>query len=476
MTCIAAQRITLAARQNRMPMNPLIAEPPHLTREEQIRRGVLRVVSNGSLEELALLTGVTAREWHRQLHWLDVSGMALYLFDRLRELDHSDLLPASIGLRLKENLADNTLRTKSMIAEAVAIRDAFEQSGLSFALSKGISLSPDAVARPELRSQLDIDFLIALGDIPEAEKILKGRGYYVHAANGRTWEFKTYAAPSGSMRNLYRDVPWRTVELHTESTAEGRRSRLAKREKRVTCGIEMPVQCASDIFIGQGLHLFKHASTPHYRASQLVEFHRHLRTRRGNENFWREVEVRAAETGAAAWALGVSTLLVEQILGECTSESFASWTVARLSRPVRLWVEMYGWRSALGGMLGNKLYLLLVWELEKEGLEARRPVLSSAHGPEEVSEVSQEPRPARVKLVPRRLPPMVLRGQAGESLGTRAARYRLQIKYVTTRLRFHLVEGLKLLSQWRQWRRRLREIECKDSQAVCAVNKGMTIR
>jgi Uncharacterised nucleotidyltransferase len=449
-----------------MPMNSLLAEPPRLTREEKIRRGVLRVVSNRSPDELALLAGVTEREWHKQLHWLDVSGMALYLFDRLRELGHSDLLPASIGLRLEENLAYNTLRTKGMIAEAVAIRDAFERSGLSFALSKGISLSPDAVARPELRSQVDIDFLIALGDIPEAERILKGRGYYLHRVSGRSWDFKTYAVPSGSMRNLYRDVPWRTVELHTESTTEGRRSRLEKREKRVICGVEMPVQCASDTFIGQGLHLFKHASTPHYRASQLVEFYRHLRARRGNENFWREVEVRAAETGAAAWALGVSALLAEQVLGECVPESFASWTVAGLSRPVRLWVEMHGWRSALGGMLGNKLYLLLVWELEKEGLESRPPVLSSGRGPEAVSEVNAEPRPARVNLIPRRLPPMVLRGQAGETLGTKAARFRLQLKYVTMRLRFHLVEGARFLWQSQQWRRRLREIECKDSPAA----------
>lgn len=476
MTCIAVRRFNLTASQNRMPMNSLIAEPPRLTRDEEIRRGVLRVVSNGSPEELALLAGVTEREWHKQLHWLDVSGMALYLFDRLRELDHSDLLPASIGLRLKENLADNTLRTKSLIAEAVAIREAFERSGLSFALLKGISLSPDAVARPELRSQLDIDFLIALGDIPEAEKILKGRGYYVHAANGRTWEFKTYAVPSGSMRNLYRDVPWRTVELHAESATAGSKSRLAKRERRVTCGIEIPVQCACDVFVGQGLHLFKHVSSPNYRASQLVEFHRHLRMRRGNETFWRELEVRAEETGAAAWALGVSTLLVEQVLGECAPESFASWTVARLSKPVRLWVEMHGWRAALGGMLGNKLYLLLVWELEKEGLETRRAVLSSGRGPESVSEANAGLRSARAKLIPRRLPPMVLRGQAGETLGTRAARFRLQLKYVTLRLRFHLVEGVRFLWQSRRWRRHLREIKCNDSPAVCTVNKGMTIR
>jgi Uncharacterised nucleotidyltransferase len=466
MTCVAARQFTLATSQNRMPMNSLIAERPRLTREEEIRHGILRVVSNGTPEALALLADVTEREWLKQLHWLDVSGMALYLFDRLRELDYSDLLPASIGLRLKENLADNTLRTKGLIAEAVAIRDAFERSGLSFALSKGISLSPDVVPRPELRSQIDIDFLIALEDIPEAERILKSRGYYLHAANGRNWDFKTYAVPSGSMRNLYRDVPWRTVELHTESTTEGRRSRLAKREKRLTCGVEMPVQCASDAFIAQGLHLFKHASTPHYRASQLVEFHRHLRMRRGNENFWRGVKVRAAETGAAAWALGVSTLLVEQVLGECAPESFASWTVARLSRPVRLWIEMYGWRSALGGMLGNKLYLLLVRELEKEGLEVRPAVLSSGRGPKIASEVSAEPGPARVKLIPRRLPPMVLRGQTGETLRTRAARFHLQLRYVALRLRFHLVETLRLLWQSRQWRRHLREIECKDSPAA----------
>ena len=459
-------------------MQPFIAEQPRFTREQEIRRAMLRVVAAGSQPELALLAGVTEREWRGQLQWLDISGMALYFFDRLQGLRRSDLLPPSMLLRLEANLADNALRTRGMIAKAAGIRDAFEQEELNFALLKGISLSPDAVARPELRSQLDIDFLVAQEDITQARKILERHGYYLHAIAGRTWEFKTHAVPSSSMKDLYRDVPWGSIDLHAEATTREHRSRLALREKRWVEGVEMPVLCACDAFIGQGLHLFKHVSSSHYRASHLVEFHRYLQTCSRDESFWPQVEARAMETGAAgaAWALGIVTLLAEQLLGECAPENFARWTLNRLSPPLRLWVEMYGWRTALGGIPGNKLYALLVRELEKEGLEAHRAAPNSARAPETVSEVKAELRSARGSLVPKRLPPMVLRGQAGEPLRTRAARFRLQLRFLLLRLHFHLVEGLRFLLESRRWKRRLREIEGKDSPAICPANKGMTIR
>jgi hypothetical protein len=455
-----------------MSMHSSIAEPLRLSRKEEIRRTVLQVVSYGSREGLAQLASVTEEEWRGLLRWLDVSGMALYFVDRLHELQQEELLPAPVLRRLEHNLSDNASRTQGMIAETAAINDAMQRAGLTFALLKGLSLTPDAVERPELRSQLDIDFLVAQADMTAAQRILEARGYYLHAISGRSCEFKTYAVPSRSLRDLYRHGPLRSVELHAEAATAKNESRLARRTMRVAAGMEIPVLCASDVFIGQGLHLFKHVSSAHYRASHLVEFHRHLRMRRDDENFWREVQARAAETGAAAWALGVATLLAERLLGEYAPESFTRWTVDELSGPVRLWVEMYGWRTALGSFPGNKLYVLLVRQLEKEGLEAR----SSASMPQPESEVNAELGSARGPLVPRRLPAMVVRGQAGESLRTRASRIRLQLWFILLRLRFHLVEGLRIFIESRHWKRRLKDLEEENSPAICAVNKGVTIR
>ena len=430
-----------------------MTEPRRWTRQQAIRHAVMRVVSDGSREGIAPLARVREDEWRGLLRWLDVSGLALYFFDRLREMGQNTLLPLDVWRRLEGNLADNTVRTQAMIAEAAAIRDAFDEAGLSFALLKGISLTPDSVARPELRSQLDIDFLVKPGEIEAARRILEDRGYYLHAVTARSWEFKTYAIPSGSLMNLYRNVPWRCVELHEELEGAGSGLRLARRERRVVGGVEMPVLCAADIFLGQGLHLFKHVSSAHYRAAHLIEYHRHVAARRGDERFWGEVEERARETEAAAWALGVVTLLDELMLGKCAPESFARWTVNRLSGPVRLWVERYAWRAALTSIPGNKLYLLLARQLEEEGYETRWPVRGA--GPARNEELTS----ARGPLVPRQLPRMVVRGQAGESLGTRLSRYRLQVWFLMLRLRFHVVEGVRFMWESWQWKRSLRNLK-----------------
>jgi hypothetical protein len=455
-----------------MPIDSFIAKPLQLTRKEELRRAVLRVVSSASHDELALLASATNREWREMLHWLDVSGMALYLFDRLLELGQGDLLPDSVRRRLDENLADNTERTRQMTAEAVALRDAFDHARLSFALLKGLSLSPGSVARPELRSQLDIDFLVAPGDMTTARGVLESRGYYLHAVSGRSWEFKTHAVPSGSIRDLYRAMPWRSVELHAELADRDETSRLARRERRLAGGVEMPVLCAPDAFIGQGLHLFKHVSGAAYRAAHVVEFHKNLNGRRGDESFWHTVETRAAETGAAYWALGAVTLLAEQMLCQCAPERFTRWTVERLSPQVQLWIEIYGWRPALSSVPGNKLYVLLARELEKEGLETH----ISGSGLEARSELNLELRSARGAIVPRRFPPMVVRGEPGEPLRKKALRLRLQLWFILQRLRFHTVEGLRLGVESLRWRKRLKELEDADSAAICAMNKGMTIR
>lgn len=453
---------------------------PRWTRREMIRRGVLRVVSERSQEDCELLSQVTVHEWRELLHWLDVSGMALYFFDQLREMGHSMLLPDYVRQRLEQNLADNTIRTQGMIDEAADIRDAFSGAGLRFALLKGLSLSPDSVMRPELRSQLDIDFLLMPKEMEAAAKILENRGYYQHAASKRSREFKTYAVPSGSLADLYRHVPWRCVELHAELEDAGGGLRLGRREIRTFStpagSIEMPVLWAPDIFIGQGLHLFKHVSSAHYRAAHLVEFHRHLVTRHGDNRFWRDVEARASETGASAWGLGVVTLLDALLIAERAPESFASWTVDRLSGPVRLWVERYGWRSALGNIPGNKLYLLLTRKLEEEGNAPRLTIPDKGSVAKNNSQRDAGLASARVRLIPRGLPPMVVQGQAGEPLAARLHRYKLQLRFLMLRLRFHVVEGLRFAWELQQWERSLKDMERLDSSSIPATNKGMTIR
>ena len=129
--------------------------------------------------------------------------LALYLLDRLRELDLLNALPSAIQQRLQQNLHDNTERTLALAEECCAIQKDFDAAGVSCAVLKGISLWPHAVPRLELRSQLDLDFLVAAADASTAQRLLKLRGYQLQAISGRSWEFKTPYAGVITLADLY---------------------------------------------------------------------------------------------------------------------------------------------------------------------------------------------------------------------------------------------------------------------------------
>ena len=133
---------------------------------------------------------LSGKAWGQLLCWLDMSGLSLYFLNRLVVLDLCDMLPSEVLTSLQQNLVDNTQRTQSMISESIAIQQEFQNAGLLYANLKGQSLCPSSVSKPELRSQFDLDFLIAERDAPNARAILEGRGYRLYATSGRSWEFK----------------------------------------------------------------------------------------------------------------------------------------------------------------------------------------------------------------------------------------------------------------------------------------------
>lgn len=409
------------------------ATAQRLSREEQMRQALLLSFCDPLPEQCAQLRSLSTRRWRSLLRWLDISGLALYFLDRMIELGLTETLPSEVLARLEQNLADNTGRMHSMIAESIAIHQEFERAGLCYAILKGISLWPSSVPKLELRSQLDVDFLIAERDIPAARAVLERRGYRLRAISGRSWEFKTEHLHSGSLKDLYKNVPLRSVELHAASDERSGLSLLASAERRVFYGAAMPVLSPADLFLGQGIHTFKHISSEFSRTAHLLEFRRHVLARHDDLLFWREVRCKGEQDARASVALGVVTLLISQMMGEFAPDALACWTVQRLPYAVRLWVETYGWRAVLGDVPGTKLYLLLQKELEQGGAPAKRSL--------------------RQVLLPLRLPPAIVHAAPNETLRSRMLRYRLQMRFVLFRVRFHLVEGLRYGWESFRWRR-----------------------
>jgi hypothetical protein len=289
------------------------------------------------------------------------------------------------------------------------------------------------VSKPELRSQFDLDFLVGERCVPEARKILERRGYRLYAVSGRSWEFKLNERPGISLKDIYKDSRSFAVELHVVSSFPSSQSPLERLEWRELHGMSMPVLSPVDLLLGQGLHAYKHICGESSRTAHLLEFRRHVLARRGDNEFWNELQWAARENPRASIGLGVVTLLITRVMGDFAPEAFTRWTVGGLSRPVRLWVEMYGHRIVLGSYPGNKLYLLLQRELEFAGMRGKRSL--------------------RQALWPSRLPPPAIRAFPNEALPVRIRRYSMHLQLILERLRFHIVEGLRFTLESRRWRR-----------------------
>jgi hypothetical protein len=425
-----AESLSLAARRE-------AAQRPQLSTEQAIRAAVLLCFCEALPAQCSCLENLTVREWNRLLSWLDFSGLALYFFDRINELGAASWLPAAVSARLERSLAENAERTDGLIAEARAVEVEFQRKNLSYAVLKGFSLWPHSVPRIELRSQSDLDYLVAEKDAAEAQCVLEARGYHRHAVSGRTWEFKTDDPPARPLTDLYKAHAHRSVELHLEASGDGAPSLLERREMREFHGIRMPALAAVDLFLWQGLHVFKHLSQDIARASHLLEFRRHVQARREDAGFWRQLQARAGDSAKMHLGLGVVTRLIEDAFGCSAPEDLRCWTVDRLPVYLRLCVDTYAYRSILAGFPGNKLCLLLQRELAMAGIPARRTL--------------------REQLLPLRFPPAIERAPEVESLPERMLRLHRQLRFLCFRLRFHVVEGIRYLRAAARWRRQKKE-------------------
>jgi hypothetical protein len=404
-----------------------------LNHRESVRFAALLLFCDPVPDDCYRLVDLSPAKWRGLKRWLDLSGLALYFLDRVAELKLCELLPSDVFTQLHLNLIDNSERTRHMIAESSEIQRGFQRNGISYAVLKGISLWPNAASRPELRSQFDLDYLVAEKDVPSARAILERQGYRMYAERGRTSEFKKNERPGVSLKDIYKHFDSYGVEIHAEIGSSSKSSLFNRVEWRQIDRLMMPVLGQVDLFLGQALHVFRHLRGEYTRASLLLELRRHILTHQDNEKFWGELRSRAALDRRSAIGLATALYLTEHLMGPTVPEPVHDWSVDILAEPIRNWVRRYGHRVVLGDPPGTKLFLMLQHELERLGIEGKRP--------------------ARNVLLPAQLPRMVIRAHPSEKLAIRIRRYAMQIGVVLSRLRFHTLEGLRYLIEARRWRR-----------------------
>lgn len=420
------------------PWAPRITEytdraPNPLDNKYPVREAALSLFCDPVPQPCSRLQDLSPKQWRRLLHWLHTSGLALYFLDRVIELHLSGWVPTSVLTQLQQNLADNILRTRGMIDELMDIQRKFQQVEVICAVVKGLSLWPTSVPKPELRCQFDLDFLVAEKSLPKAREVLERRGYRLYAKKETAWEFKLNEKPGLSIQDIYKASPSHAVELHVEPRLSVRGSLLDRVEWREVHGVRMPVLAPVDLFLGQGLHAYKHICGEFSRTTHLLEFRRHVVARYDDRSFWSQLHSAASENPKASLALGIVTLLIEKTMGDFAPKPLTSWTVGKLPPAALLWAEMYGRQAVYGSYPGSKFYLFLQRELEDAIVPAKRPL--------------------RQSLLPLHLPSPIIRAFPNETFSVRLGRYRMHARFISFRLRFHVVEGFRYAWQLPRWRR-----------------------
>lgn len=397
------------------------------------REAALLSLCHSKPEYVDRLLALSPGEWRKLLHWLDVSGLSLYFVNRVNELNLQSSLPLAVNQRLQQNLSDNRARMKGLLQESAELQAEFRRTNITYAVLKGFSLCPSSVPMSELRHQLDLDFLVDESGASKAREILEQAGYRICGTGGRTWEFKKNETPKFTTRNMYKGGFGLSVEIHIEAVERGPESLLSRREYREIEGVPMPVLAPADLFLIQGMHVFKDVCGSHPRASHLLEFYRHVSARGDDPQFWSDVRSRAEEDPRSIFGLGVVLQVIESVMEVEIPSKLAMWTMLRIPAPAQRWIALYGRNCVYGMPPGTKLYLLLQRELEAAGMTFRRP--------------------ARAVLLPTRLPHAIIPATADETLGFRALRYAAQLQFILRRVRFHVVEGLRYAWASYRWRR-----------------------
>jgi hypothetical protein len=386
------------------------------------------------------LSGLTARDWQRSYHWLDASGMALYFLDQVESLHIENALPAATLERLRGNLADNRQRSSTMLVEFASLNQSLQRAGVVYANLKGFTLSPESCPRPELRCQLDFDFLVDGTQLDLCRRILSKTGYELMAATPDVWEFKAGSHELTSITDHYKPRPQRCVELHFATSGPPkhlpfRDSRLERRIRHSWGGVTFPALAPTDQFIAQALHIFKHLCSACTRLSWLLEYQHHVSVRYQDQSFWDEVRKHAEGDPHASMAIGLTTLLSSRIFGGEVPGQLEKWTSDRLPAGVRLWADHYGRESILADFPGTKLYLLLQEELrgnDDSWKQAKRSSLLPLHRAPRIVSVSIE-----------------------ANVWERIRSEVFQLRFLVFRLRFHVVEGVHYLVEAFRWKRRL---------------------
>jgi Uncharacterised nucleotidyltransferase len=398
-------------------------------------------------DQLSELRGFRTRDWDYALTWLHDAGLALYLLQKLKDKNATDVLPASIMFRLEKNLDANRRRVASMAGEFESLNRKFDDAGVSYAAVKGFTLVPQFCPDASLRHQSDFDYLVSIRSLPMVQSVLEDAGYALIKYNRNEFVFlkRSAGAPPATDGQYEANAP-HAVELRLafwDSELHG----VALTEPEFSVdnvivqrwqGIAFRTLPEEDAFLLQVIHAFNHVLTGWVRLSSLYEIGFFLNQQSEDPLTWERIERRIGDNPLLREIVVVVAELSAHFFRAPLPLTSGIW--ASEPRPeARIWIHSYARKWAFAknrvdqfGLFSAAKVVLFFHQQYLSGGKAKRHLLS-------------------IRLLP--LGQFFRRANsiATKSSTNSGGRWR-RLKVALIRLLFHITAGVRYLWEIPRWR------------------------
>lgn len=408
--------------------------------------GSLRLASAGE-EPLSRLGNFNQSDWARTLPWLDDSGLALYLLERIDRTGMKDALPGPIRARLERNLDSNRQRVAVMRREFEDLNGRFQDAGVVFAALKGFALVPDFCPDAARRLQYDYDYLVRPDCEGIARRVLQGVGLSRkiqspgHEPEGEALFASDPLSLPSANEDFYAATLPRRVELHLglwEPHSDGvlpdvPGDVLDRRRSVRWQGIQFPALADDDALLLQVLHAFKHMLSCWCRMSCFLEITYFMAQRHADTSFWNQFRSRLEDRKLLPEITGLVFAMATNLFGAPMPDQVARWPAR--SPLIPLWVREYGERWAMASFPGSKLTVFVHREF--------------------VVDPAVWTRVKRNRLLPLHQPAQVTEAAGDDAASHWKSRWD-QWRFVVRRARFHIGELVSYAWHLPRWKRVVR--------------------
>jgi len=326
-------------------------------------------LGNSPHEHAERLASLGPREWEAALDWLDLAGLTLVFWTRLKESGTEGVVPSHLRSRLDRNLADHCLRVTEMATEADTINRCLERAGVDYAVLKGFALVPDYVPDANIRITYDHDYLVSPEAISRVSEALQAAGYRAkkERENRTLVYFRHPPRRPYDRDDLYSPGFPRTVEIHPQFwEAENIKVPLRLPEDPLTRlrsrrwqGLRFRSLGEEDELIFQVLHVFRHILHNWCRLSAFLEIAHFLERRSGDSSLWERLRDTLSGNRPLCGIFAVVFSLATDLFGGRIPSPLSPELAASLEGPLASWMTRYGKGSALNNFSLDKFSLFL---------------------------------------------------------------------------------------------------------------------